>query len=257
MRKLLTIFILLAGAITASAADVRISIGSPNLRIGVNLSHYPDMVAVPGYPVYYAPHMDSNYFFYDGLYWVYEDDSWYASSWYNGPWSYVDPYAVPQYVLRVPVRYYRQPPHYFRGWAANSAPRWGDHWGNDWQERRHGWDNWNHKAAPKPLPLPTYQRRYSGDHYPDGDNQRNLQNQKYRYQPRNSVIAEHYKNEREQSEQARLQSREQNERDAREANERRQQAQRDQDQQHNDRGENDKGKNDRDDNRDDRSKNRK
>ena len=73
---------------------------------------------MPGYPVYYDPRADSNYFFYDGLYWVYQEDNWYASDWYNGPWQSVAPYDVPVFVLRVPVRYYRQPPAYFRGWRA-------------------------------------------------------------------------------------------------------------------------------------------
>ncbi|MBT9502792.1 MAG: hypothetical protein IV092_16215 [Burkholderiaceae bacterium] len=43
---------------------------------------------------------------------------------------------VPVFVLRVPVRYYRQPPPYFRGWRADAPPRWGDHWGLDWAQQR-------------------------------------------------------------------------------------------------------------------------
>lgn len=31
---------------------------------------YPDLVQVPGYPVYYAPRVNENLFFYDGQYWV-------------------------------------------------------------------------------------------------------------------------------------------------------------------------------------------
>ena len=67
---------------------------------------YPQLVPVRGYPVYYAPQLNSNYFFYDGMYWVYQRDNWYASSWYNGPWGLVAREAVPLYVLRIPVRYY-------------------------------------------------------------------------------------------------------------------------------------------------------
>jgi hypothetical protein len=227
MRKFFILILLLSSSI-ASAADFSLSIGSPNLRIGVNVSDYPRLVAIPGYPVYYAPQMNSNYFFYDGLYWVYQDDSWYASSWYNGPWSFVDPYAVPVYVLRVPVRYYRQPPVYFRGWAQNSAPRWGDHWGGDWREHRHGWDKWNRRATPKPLPLPAYQRQYSGDRYPDADHQRDLQRVNYRYQPRNATIAQHYQHERNSNDQWRSQSQQERERAA---NDRREQSQRDEQQQ--------------------------
>ncbi len=108
--------------------------------IGVNFTAYPDLVLVPGYPVYYAPRASANYFFYDGLYWVYQGDNWYQSSWYNGPWQSVGPEYVPLYVLRVPVRYYRAPPSYFRGWKRDAPPRWGEHWGREWQTRHAGWD---------------------------------------------------------------------------------------------------------------------
>ncbi len=96
------------------------------------MPRYPQLVRVPNYPVYYAPGLQTNYFFYDGIYWVYQQDNWYRSSWYNGPWGLVSPQAVPVYVLRIPVRYYRNPPVYFRGWQPNAAPRWGEHWGNEW-----------------------------------------------------------------------------------------------------------------------------
>jgi len=109
---------------------------SAQLSIGINVSLYPDLVRVPGYPVYYAPQLDSNFFFYDRLYWVYEQDNWYSSSWYDGPWDRVAPEFVPLFVLRVPVRYYRQPPSYFRGWGLEAPPRWGEHWGRDWERRR-------------------------------------------------------------------------------------------------------------------------
>jgi hypothetical protein len=38
------------------------------------------LVPVPGYPIHYAPQLNSNFFFYDGLYWVYQGDNWYAST---------------------------------------------------------------------------------------------------------------------------------------------------------------------------------
>lgn len=75
---------------------------SAQVSIGINLQMYPDLAVVPGYPVYYAPQLDSNYFFYDGLYWVYQEDNWYASAWHNGPWWQMSPEDVPLYVLRVP-----------------------------------------------------------------------------------------------------------------------------------------------------------
>ena len=162
------------------------------VSIGIHLSVYPDIGQVPGYPVYYAPRLGSNLFFYDGLYWVFLDDDWYSSSWYNGPWYRVAPEYVPVYILRVPVRYYRHPPSYFRGWPTSSPPRWGEHWGDEWSRHRSGWDHWDRRSVPAPAPLPRYQRNYSGDRYPGVDQQQALQQRNYRYQPRDPAVRQTY-----------------------------------------------------------------
>ena len=202
MRNGLMVLLLLLCSITSVAAQVSIGIGLPGISIGFNVPVYPTLVRVPGYPVYYAPQMDSNYFFYDGMYWVYQEDNWYASSWYNGPWAVVTAEAVPLFLLRVPVRYYRRPPVYFRGWRSDAPPRWGEHWGNDWEQRHRGWDNWNRSAIPAPAPLPTYQRQYSGNRYPRVEQQQVLQSQNYRYQPHEAVVQQHYQAQRVQSQPA-------------------------------------------------------
>ena len=193
MRRLLMVFWMLLGSATSVMAQVSvgIGIGFPGVNIGINLPFYPNLVPVPGYPVYYAPGLSSNFFFYDGMYWVYQYDNWYSSSWYNGPWGMVYPYYVPQFVLRIPVRYYRSPPSYFYGWRADAPPRWGDHWGNAWQQQRRGWDSWDRRSAPAPAPLPVYQRQYSGDRYPQQEQQRQIQSQSYRYQPRDALVRQH------------------------------------------------------------------
>ena len=189
--KLLMLWMLVL-PVPPADAQVSIGIGLPHVTIGINLPLYPDLEPIPGYPVYYAPSLDANYFFYDGMYWIYRDDNWYASSWYNGPWGLIGPAEVPLFILRVPVRYYRQPPMYFRGWYADSPPRWGDHWGNDWSQRRGGWDKWNRNSAPRPAPLPVYQREYAGDRYPAADRQRELRSKNYRYEPRDAEVRRHY-----------------------------------------------------------------
>ena len=147
MRYVLLLLSALLMPVTAARADVSVS-------IGINVPVYPTLVRVPGYPAYYDPRMDANYFFFDGLYWVFWDDHWYASSWYNGPWQFMDPYYVPVYVLCIPVRYYRHRPHYFSHWHEDRPPHWGDHWGRDWEHRRSGWDRWDRHSAPQPAPLP-------------------------------------------------------------------------------------------------------
>jgi hypothetical protein len=192
---LIAIWLILCSG-TAATAQVSIGIGIPNLSIGINLPLLPELVPVPGYPVYYAPRVNANYFFYDGLYWVFQDDNWYASSWYNGPWGVVEPEAVPLYILRIPVRYYRQPPHYFRGWRANAPPRWGEHWGPEWEQHRRGWSKWKRGSAPAPAPLPLYQREYSRDRYPGMEQQQRLRSEHYRFQPRETVNRRFYREQR-------------------------------------------------------------
>jgi hypothetical protein len=194
MRFLLLALAMFLGSTQFAQAQVSVNFGSPGVNIGINFSAYPELVPVPGYPVYYAPRANSNYFFYDGLYWVYQGDNWYQSSWYNGPWQSVGPEYVPLYVLRVPVRYYRSPPVYFRGWSRDAPPRWGDHWGREWQTRHDGWDRWDRRAPYKAAPLPAYQRQYSGNRYPSAaPQQAEIRTRSYSYQPREAVSQQHYR----------------------------------------------------------------
>ena len=122
MRYLIIALSMLLCPAISVHAQISVDVGLPGINIGINVPAYPELAPMPGYPVYYAPRANSNYFFYDGLYWVYQEDNWYASSWYNGPWQLVGPEDVPLAVLRIPVRYYREPPVYFRGWRDDAPP---------------------------------------------------------------------------------------------------------------------------------------
>jgi hypothetical protein len=188
MRFLLVAAWLLLSPLASALAQVSIQFNLPGVSIGVNQPAYPQLVQVPGYPVYYDPRADSNYFFYEGLYWVYQGDSWYSSEWYDGPWALMGPQEVPLFVLRVPVRYYRRPPQYFQGWGRDAPPRWGEHWGHDWERQHGGWDQWNRREAPRPAPLPAYQRQYSGQRYPSAEQQGDLRERHYRYEPRDAAV---------------------------------------------------------------------
>lgn len=194
MRYLVLVLSLLLCPATALYARVTIGIGVelPGIDIGINLPAYPYLVRVPGYPVYYAPQVDVNLFFYDGLYWAYEDERWYEGSWYNGPWVEVEPEYVPLFILRIPVRYYRSPPAYFSDWRLDRPPRWEEYWGPGWARHHKGWDRWSLPAAP-PAPLPNYQRYYSGNRYPGSvEQQYTIRSQSYRYQPREPVVQQHF-----------------------------------------------------------------
>ena len=194
MRHALIGLLVTAGLATSPAmaqVNFGLSYNAPGVSIGINVPTYPNLVAVPGYPVYYAPSLNANYFFYDGLYWVFDGNGWYQSSWYNGPWAAVDPYAVPVYLLQVPVRYYHHPPAYFRGWSVNAAPRWNEHWGRAWADRRAGWDRHDGRSYAA-APLPSYQRNYSGNRYPSREEQYALHNRQYNYQPRDEMTRQHW-----------------------------------------------------------------
>lgn len=196
MRSLILAIILALAGIAPAAAQLSFGYSSGGVSIGVNVPVYPNLVRVPGYPVYYAPNVPTNYFFYDGLYWVFQDDNWYESSWYNGPWELVPPDAVPLFILRVPVRYYHRPPVYFRGWASNGPPRWDEHWGRGWSEHHRDWNRWDRARAPSAAPLPTYQRNYQGNRYPRAEQQARERDRNYRYQPRDNVVQQHWRAER-------------------------------------------------------------
>jgi hypothetical protein len=180
------------GAAGPAHAQVSVSIGVPSIDIGIHLPALPALTIVPGSPVYYAPSVDGNFFFYDGMYWVYQNDNWYSSSWYSGPWAAVDPEIVPPFILQVPVRYYRRPPAYFHGWAATAPPRWAEHWGPAWAEKHQSWDKVDRAHVPPAAPVPTYQRQYSGKRYPTVQQQPALHAQNYKYQPREPVVRQHY-----------------------------------------------------------------
>lgn len=177
--------ILLGGSpLAVGRIQVGVGIAAPGVSIGFNIPAYPQLIPIAGYPVYYAPGVSANLFFYDGLYWAFAGDNWYYSSWYDGPWSLAEPELVPDFILRVPILYYRSPPPYFLRWNRTAPPRWGEHWGRGWQEHRRGWDRWDRASVPPRAPLPGYQRQYPRGRYPGTDEQRNLENRYYHYRPR-------------------------------------------------------------------------
>jgi hypothetical protein len=163
--------------------------------VDVDLPAFPEMLPVPDSPVYYAPSVDSNYFYYDGLYWDFYNDGWYSSPWYNGPWSYVDPVYVPTYVLWVPIAYYHRPPHYFHAWHRDRPPRWSERWGRDWQHRHNQVYRGSHRAHVAAAPLPHYQRQYTRQNYPRAvPQQAAIHNQHFAYQPREAIGRQQYQN---------------------------------------------------------------
>ena len=55
MRRAIALTFLSAFTIASASAQVSVAIGVPGVNIGINVPVYPQLVRVPGYPVYYAP----------------------------------------------------------------------------------------------------------------------------------------------------------------------------------------------------------
>ena len=141
---IIALAILLCSALPARA-QFSIEFGAPGVNIGINMpvSHARSL---PGYPVYYDPQVNSNYFLRRTLL------------------GLLGRQLVRKRVVQRAVATGRAglrpqfrcsfrcattaPPVYFRGWYRDGPPRWGEHWGHTWEQRRVGWDRWI--ASPSP-----------------------------------------------------------------------------------------------------------
>jgi hypothetical protein len=96
----------------AHAADVSVgvNIGIPVPPPPVVIATPPQVVIVPGSPVYYAPSVGFNLFVYHGRYYRFHEGHWFIATAHGGPWAFVARDKVPQPVLAVPVTYYKIPP---------------------------------------------------------------------------------------------------------------------------------------------------
>ena len=200
MNYLVVLLWVLCCSATSAVAQVSVGIGIPGVSIGINLPVYPQLVAVPGYPVYYAPHLTRTSSSTTAC-----TGSTRATTGTRAPGTTVLGGSSARSTCRCSCCGSRcattgVPPPYFRGWKADAPPRWGEHWGDDWSQQRRGWDQWNRKSVPAPAPLPSYQRQYSGDRYPRQiEQQQALRNQNYRYQPRDPVVQQHDQAQRSQA----------------------------------------------------------
>lgn len=127
--------IILAGVLVAAAAGLLPggATASTDVHIGIQIGAPPQLVVVPGTPVYYAPALPHNYFYYGGQYYLFSNDTWYFAPTYNGPWAAIAVEFVPRPILAVPVPYYKAPPGH---WKRHGPPPWAPAWGHrkKWKE---------------------------------------------------------------------------------------------------------------------------
>jgi len=112
----------IALALLLFAASAFPALAQDYYDIDVNLPEYPDMQPIPDSPVYYAPAVPVDLFFYGGRYYRVHRDAWFSAPRYDGPWHHVAYARVPRPVIAVPARYYKVPPgHWRRGEAGRGA----------------------------------------------------------------------------------------------------------------------------------------
>jgi len=116
----------LAGAFLSFPAPARatsFSIGmrTDSVRLGIHIGEEPRLVVVPGTPVYEAPSLPYNYFYYGGGYYLYRGGTWFWGASYNGPWTVISIEQVPRPILRVPAEHYRERPEH---WKRGGPPPW-------------------------------------------------------------------------------------------------------------------------------------
>src|SRR3989475_12979112 len=100
MRRTSFVIALAAGLLAAPArgADVHIgiNIGVPPPPPPVVVEAPPPLMVVPQTPVYYAPSLPYNYFYYGGVYSTLHDDHWVYPPSFNGPWAFVTVERLPR-----------------------------------------------------------------------------------------------------------------------------------------------------------------
>lgn len=127
--------IALAGClmVLATSFNPGTSAANTGIQLDIHIGAPPQLVVVPGTPVYYAPAVPHNYFFYGGQYYLFQNGAWYLAPAYNGPWAPIAVEYVPRPILAVPVPYYKAPPGH---WKKHGPPPWAPAWGH-----RKKWDD--------------------------------------------------------------------------------------------------------------------
>jgi len=150
-RKIIIVFVLsvligtyhLMSPEKASAdVSVHIGIGAPLPTVVVPAP--PAVVVIPGTPVYYAPDVGIDLFFYSGRWYRKHDGHWYIATYYNGPWAYLPAARVPTVFVNLPGGSYNIPPGHQRipyGQLKKHWKKWDKEHRKHWKHRHEDGDD--------------------------------------------------------------------------------------------------------------------
>jgi len=153
----------LPGNALSHDADFGVSIGIGLPPPPVAFIPPPALQVIPGTPVYYAPEINRQLYFYSGNWYRLYNGYWYRAAYNNGPWTYLAPPGVPAVFNRFSPRYYVNPPreqyrmHWNpdRAWRAREEhryrdrDRWEDHHDNHDGRGSDDHRNWRNKRSNK------------------------------------------------------------------------------------------------------------
>jgi hypothetical protein len=131
---------LVLAAPAAAELNINVGIGIPAPVIAIPVG--PAMVVIPGTPVYYAPGLDVDIFFYQGYWWTPYQGYWFRSHAYNGPWTAM--HRPPSAFMNLPPNYHqmvvREKPipygQFKRHWREWQRPRGGQSYGSPYHGSR-------------------------------------------------------------------------------------------------------------------------
>ncbi len=129
-RSITVLFLLAVSAATllqtslarADSLSIGVTLGNPPPPPPIVLQAPPQLAVVPGTPVYYAPSVSFNFFFYAGRHYVFHEGAWFVATSFGGPWTFIALERVPQPILAVPVVYYKIPPGHWKN--KTGPPPW-------------------------------------------------------------------------------------------------------------------------------------
>lgn len=129
MKRILLMAALLALLIPAAlpakseaavSVGVSLHVGDPYRGLSLHFSSAPRVALIPASQVYYVPNYDRDLYRYGGSWYYTQDDCWYRSSSYNGPFVQIAVSSVPRAIYNVPATYRR---HW--GGPPSHAPAYG------------------------------------------------------------------------------------------------------------------------------------
>lgn len=144
----------------AVSVGVSFHVGDPYRGLSLHFSSAPRLALIPASQVYYVPNYDRDLYRYGNTWYTKQDDCWYQSSSYNGPFVQIAVSSVPRPIWNIPNRYrrgwdgsqahaysaprYQAPTSYGRGWnRGGNQGRNGNQGQNGWQRNDRNDDRQN------------------------------------------------------------------------------------------------------------------